>query len=174
MNIVEFENVTRVYPKGVVALDGVTLTIPEGSIYGLIGRNGAGKTTLLRMIPALLHATEGVVRVFGKDPWEEQDEVKRDLGYLSEDDVLPGLGRIGDIIDLCAGLYPNWDGGMADNFLAHFALTRNTRIRTLSKGQKRQVGLICAVSHRPKLLVLDEPAGGLDPAARCEFLEVVI
>ena len=174
MNAVEFENVTRVYPKGIVALKDLTLSIPQGGVYGLLGRNGAGKTTLLRMIPALLHATEGTVRVFGMDPWEKQEEVKRNLGYLSEDEVLPKQARVGDILDLFASVYPDWDGGMCDDLLGQFKLDRKRRIGTLSKGQKRQVGLICAVSHRPKLLVLDEPAGGLDPVVRREFLEVVI
>jgi len=174
VNVVHFENVTRLYPKGVTALRDVSLSLPEGTVYGLVGRNGAGKTTLLRMIPALLHPTTGSVRVFDLDPWEHQETVKRNLGYLSEDDVLPARARIRDLVDLCASLYPNWDAPMAASFLDHFELDPASRIGRLSKGQKRQVGLICAVSHRPRLLVLDEPAGGLDPAARREFLEVVI
>ena len=94
MNVVEFENVTRAYPKKVMALRGVSLVLPEGTICGLVGRNGAGKTTLLRMIPALLHPTEGTVRVFGLDPWEAQEEVKIQTGYLSENEVLPSTVRI--------------------------------------------------------------------------------
>ena len=104
MNAVEFQNVTRIYPKKVIALRGVTLALPEGAVCGLVGRNGAGKTTLLRMIPALLHPPEGVVRVFGLDPWEAQEEVKRQMGYLSEDEALPSAVRIRDMTDLCAGL----------------------------------------------------------------------
>ncbi len=174
MNVVEFENVTRAYPKKVMALRGVTLALPEGTVCGLVGRNGAGKTTLLRMIPALLHPTEGVVRVFGLDPWEAQEEVKRQTGYLSENEVLPNTVRIRDMTDLCASLYPKWDAPMAGDLLARFGLEPDRKLGALSKGQKRQVGLLCAVCHKPRLLVLDEPAGGLDPVARREFLEVVI
>jgi ABC-2 type transport system ATP-binding protein len=174
MDIVEFENVTRAYPKKVMALRGVTLALPEGTVCGLVGRNGAGKTTLLRMIPALLHPTEGVVRVFGLDPWESQEEVKKQTGYLSENEVLPNTVRIRDMTDLCASLYPNWDRRMAVELLARFGLDSDRKLGALSKGQKRQVGLLCAVCHKPRLLVLDEPAGGLDPVARREFLEVVI
>jgi ABC-2 type transport system ATP-binding protein len=174
MNVVEFENVTRAYPKKVMALRGVTLALPEGAVCGLVGRNGAGKTTLLRMIPALLHPTDGVVRVFGLDPWESQEEVKRQTGYLSENEVLPNTVRIRDMTDLCASLYPNWDARMAGDLLARFGLEPGRKLGALSKGQNRQVGLLCAVCHKPRLLVLDEPAGGLDPVARREFLEVVI
>ena len=174
MNAVKFENVTRAYPRKIMALRGVTLALPEGTVCGLVGRNGAGKTTLLRMIPALLHPTDGTVRVFGLDPWESQEEVKRQTGYLSEDETLPPTVRIRDMTDLCASLYPNWDAGMAGDLLGRFGLDPGRKLGALSKGQKRQVGLLCAVCHRPRLLVLDEPAGGLDPVARREFLEVVI
>lgn len=174
MNVVEFQGVTRLYPKKVQALRGVTLALPEGTVCGLVGRNGAGKTTLLRMIPALLHPSDGTVRVFGLDPWEAQEEVKRDLGYLSENEILPGAVRIKDMLDLCASVYPKWDAAMAAELMARFALDPRRTISTLSKGQQRQVGLLCAVCHKPRLLVLDEPAGGLDPVARREFLDVVI
>ena len=174
MNVVEFENVTRIYPKKIMALRGVTLALPEGSVCGLVGRNGAGKTTLLRMIPALLHPTEGAVRVFGLDPWESQEEVKKDIGYLSENETLPNAVRIKDMTDLCASIYPTWDRAMADDLIGRFALDPRRTMGALSKGQKRQVGLLCAVCHKPRLLVLDEPAGGLDPVARREFLEVVV
>jgi ABC-2 type transport system ATP-binding protein len=174
MNLVEFQDVTRIYAGGSTALRGVTLSLAEGSVTGLVGRNGAGKTTLLRMIPALLHPTGGTVRVFGVDPWDRQEEVKRQLGYLSEDHVLPGHLRVRDMTDLCESVYPGWDADMASGLLAQFGLDETRRIVVLSKGQKRQVGLVMAVCHRPRLLVLDEPAGGLDPVVRREFLEVVI
>jgi ABC-2 type transport system ATP-binding protein len=174
MNPVEFQNVTRVYPGGSVALREVSLSFEDGTVAGLVGRNGAGKTTLLRMIPALLHPTGGTVRVFGMDPWQAQQEVKRQLGYLSEDHVLPGQLRIRDMTDLCASVYPGWDSQMASQLLGQFGLDEKRRIGVLSKGQKRQVGLLMAVCHRPRLLVLDEPAGGLDPVVRRGFLEVVI
>ena len=174
MNVVEFENVIRIYPRKIMALRGVTLALPEGNVCGLVGRNGAGKTTLLRMIPALLHPTEGVVRVFGLDPWESQEEVKKDIGYLSENETLPNTVRIKDMMDLCASIYPKWDRRMAADLMGRFELEPRRTMSALSKGQKRQVGLLCAVCHKPRLLVLDEPAGGLDPVARREFLEVVI
>ncbi len=174
MSIVEFREVTRDYPKGVHALRGVDLDIPEGKVVSLLGRNGAGKTTLLRMIPALLHPTSGTVRVFGLEPWASQQEVKRDIGYVSENQDLPANIRIRDVTDMHASVYPTWDAQMAAKLLKQFGLDEMRKIGKVSKGQARQVALTCAVSHRPKLLVLDEPAGGLDPVVRREFLEVVI
>ena len=173
MNVVEFDSVWRTYRGGVTALRDLTLAIPQGRIYGVLGRNGAGKTTLLRMIPALLHPTRGTVRVFGADPWE-REEVKQDIGYLSESEAILGYLRVRDLVELCADLYRKWDGGMAAEFLARFGLDPGRRMKRLSKGQRRQVGLMLAVCHRPKLLVLDEPAGGLDPVARRGFLGEVL
>jgi ABC-2 type transport system ATP-binding protein len=175
MNIVEFTDVTRIYPGGVSALKGVSFGLPEGSVCGLLGRNGAGKTTLLRMIPALLRPTSGSAMVFGLDPWVAQEKVKIQMGYLAEDDEIPGSLRVRDALDLCASLYPAWDTAMANDLIERFNLVDPSRkMAAMSKGQRRQVGLLCAVCHRPKLLVLDEPAGGLAPAARREFLDVVI
>jgi ABC-2 type transport system ATP-binding protein len=173
-NVVEFENVSRVYPGNIIALRGLNLTVPEGSVCALVGRNGAGKTTMLRMIPALLHPSEGTVRVFGLDPWKSQVEVKLHLGYLSENEDWPAPVRIRDLTDLCASVYPSWDARMSIGLLEQFALDPKRRMGQLSKGQRRQVGLLCAVCHRPTLLVLDEPGGGLDPAVRRSFLDVVI
>ena len=172
-SIVEFQDVTRLYGK-VLALNDLTLAVPEGSICALVGRNGAGKTTMLRMIPALIHPTTGTVRVFGLDPWQSQQEVKLHLGYLSESEEWPPLVRVEDLTGLCASVYPTWDAAMASRLLDQFSINPRSRMVALSKGQKRQVGLMCAVCHRPKLLVLDEPGGGLDPAARRSFLDVVI
>lgn len=174
MNIIECRDVTRYYPKGVTALDGVDFSVPEGSVYGLVGRNGAGKSTLLRMIPGLMQPSRGDVRVFGLDPWKDPVEVKRQLGYLSESEVHPPSLQIRHLTELHASVYPKWDAVMSAQLLDQFRLSDKSRLGKLSKGQQRQVGLMLTVCHRPKLLVLDEPAAGLDPATRREFLEVII
>lgn len=147
--------------------------MPLGCVFGLVGRNGAGKSTLLRMVPALLHPTTGTVRVLGEDPWKD-DAVRRDLGYLSDSDDHPPRLRVRDLTDLFAELYPRWDEALAARLLDQLEIDRARRIGSLSKGQKRQVGLVLAVSHHPRLLVLDEPAGGLDAVARRRLLEVVV
>jgi ABC-2 type transport system ATP-binding protein len=172
MHIVTFDNVTRAFGK-TWALNGVTLEIEEGAAVGLIGRNGAGKTTLLRLIPPLLHATSGEVRVLGMEPWTHQDEVRAELGYLSNADPFPPKLRIRDLFDLCRAARPKWDQAWADRLRDAMRLSDKSELGALSTGQQRQVGMIAAVCHRPKLLVLDEPAGGFDPIVRREMLGLV-
>lgn len=170
--VLSFRGVSRSFGR-VEALREVTLEIPEGSVYGLVGRNGAGKSTLLRMVPALLHPSSGTVRVFDQDPWTEES-VRAEMGYLSDSDVHPPFLRVRELMEFYASVYPRWDDVLAKRLLEQFAIDPTKRLGFLSKGQKRQAGLISVVCHRPRLLILDEPAGGLDPVARRELLEVVL
>lgn len=174
MNTVTFENIHRAYKRGVKVLEGVTFTVNPGEVVGLLGKNGAGKTTLIRIAMGMIEPQQGAVRLFGLDPREHPIDVKRRVGYVSEDQILPPFLRVGEVIELHRGLFPTWDNQMADRLGKRFDLSPRARIGTLSKGQARQVALLCAVSHRPEVLILDEPAGGLDPAARREFLETSI
>jgi len=174
MNTVEFDNIHRAYTRGSNVLDGVSFSIDPGQVVGLLGKNGAGKTTLIRIAMGMLEAQEGQVRMFGMDPRAKPEEVKRRVGYVSEDQILPPFLRVREVIDLHRRLFPDWDEGMERQLRERFDLPANARIKTLSKGQARQVALLCAVAHRPELLLLDEPAGGLDPVARREFLETSI
>jgi ABC-2 type transport system ATP-binding protein len=101
-------------------------------------------------------------------------EIKRQVGFVSEEELLPGFLRVGDVLDLHRALFPTWDRALETRLGERFELSKRAKIAHLSKGQARQVAVLCAVAHRPALLLLDEPAGGLDPAARREFLEVAI
>jgi ABC-2 type transport system ATP-binding protein len=174
MNILEFNDIHRAYTRGHDVLAGVTFSVKPGEVVGLLGKNGAGKTTLIRIAMGMLETQQGSVRVFGTDPRSRPVEVKRRIGYVSEDQILPPFLRIGDVIDLHRRVFPTWDERMERQLRDRFQLSRGKRIKTLSKGQARQVALLCAVSHRPEVLLLDEPAGGLDPHARREFLETSI
>ena len=155
-------------------LDGISFAMTKGEVVGLVGRNGAGKTTLLRTAMGMLAPHAGRVRVFGLSPAEDPVEVKKRIGYVAEDQVLPPSSSIAELISFHSWLFPNWDRCLERDLLERFALSVKSRIRTLSKGQARQVALLLAICHRPELLILDEPAGGLDPAARREFLEASI
>lgn len=172
--ILEFQNISRSYKPGVPVLNGVNFGMEPGEVVGLVGRNGAGKTTLLRIAMGMLVPHTGRVRVFGLSPTDEPVEVKKRVGYVAEDQVLPPGSTVADLISFHAYLFPNWDRGLERDLLDRFRLTANQRIKSLSKGQARQVALLLAICHRPELLILDEPAGGLDPAARREFLEASI
>ncbi len=156
------------------ALNGVSLYVPRGQVFGLVGENGAGKTTLIKHILGLLRAEAGTVRVFGSDPVADPVGVLGRIGYLSEQPDLPEWMRVGEILRYTQPFYPKWDAEYAEALRKQFGLDSAQRLRTLSKGQKAKVGLLLAQAHRPDLLLLDEPSSGLDPVVRREILEAVI
>jgi ABC-2 type transport system ATP-binding protein len=156
------------------ALSSVTLHIPRGGVYGLVGANGAGKTTLIRHILGLLRAEEGSVRVFGRDPVADPVGVLSRIGYLSEENDLPDWMRVDELLRYSRAFYPDWDDAYADELREAFALDPAARIKTLSKGQKARAGLVVALSYRPELLVLDEPSSGLDPIVRRDILGAIL
>ncbi len=172
--VLEFENIVRAYKKGVPVLNGVSFSMSEGEVVGLLGRNGAGKTTLIRIAMGLLYPQEGRVRVFGLSPTDDPVAIKQRIGYVSEDQILPPGSSIAEVIGFHRYLFPRWDGDLERQLLDRFGLSMKAKISRLSKGEARQVALLCAICHRPDLLLLDEPGGGLDPAARREFLEASI
>ena len=174
MKTIEFNDVRRAFVKGVDALKGISFDVDSGEVVGLLGRNGAGKTTLIRIAMGMLECQGGGVRLFGLDPRQKPIDVKRRVGYVSEDQVLPPFLRVNEVIALHRKLFEHWDEDMAHGMQERFGVPLDKKISQLSKGQARQVALLCAVSHGPELLLLDEPAGGLDPAARREFLETSI
>jgi ABC-2 type transport system ATP-binding protein len=155
-------------------LDGVSLYVPRGSVFGLVGENGAGKTTLIRHILGLLRAEQGRVRVFGMDPAGDPVGVLGRIGYLSEQPDLPGWMRVDELMRYTQAFYPKWDMAYAEQLRQRFGLNADQRIKTLSKGQKAKAGLVAAQAHRPELLLLDEPSSGLDPMVRHDILEAVI
>ena len=174
MTIVEFNHVHRAYTQDAEVLAGVSFSIEPGQVVGLLGKNGAGKTTLLRIAMGMIDPQQGSVEVFGLDPRAQPLEVKSRVGYVSEEQILPVYLRVDQVIALHKGVFPTWDDDLARDMIDRFSIPGRQKIKTLSKGQARQVALLCAVAHRPELLILDEPAGGLDPAARREFLETSI
>ena len=156
------------------ALDAVTLSMPRGAVYGLIGANGAGKTTLIKHILGLLRADSGSVRVLGLDPVDDPVGVLSRIGYLSEENDLPGWMRVDELIRYSRAFHPGWDDRYAEELRQAFALDPAAKIKTLSKGQKARAGLLVALAYRPELLLLDEPSSGLDPIVRRDILGAVI
>ncbi len=156
------------------ALDEVSLYVPRGGVFGLVGENGAGKTTLIKHILGLLRAESGTVRVFGKDPVADPVGVLGTIGYLSEQPDLPGWMRVEELMRYTQAFYPKWDMAYAEKLREQFGLSPAARLKTLSKGQQAKAGLLAAQAHRPDLLLLDEPSSGLDPIVRRDILEAVI
>ncbi len=156
------------------ALDSVSLSIPRGAVYGLVGANGAGKTTLIKHILGLLRAESGSVRVFGLDPVADPVGVLARIGYLSEENDLPGWMRVEELMRYSRAFYPAWDDAYAEELRQTFTLDPTAKVKSLSKGQKARVGLLIALAYRPELLVLDEPSSGLDPIVRRDILGAIL
>lgn len=171
--IVKMDNVTKAYGKS-FALDKLNLNVPEGSVYGLLGQNGAGKTTALRICMSLLKITSGEAKVLGNNPWNMPVSIKQEIGYASDSmQLIPWL-KVADILNYNGSFYQNWDKEYVKQWVERLNLPLNKRVFHLSRGNRQKLGLIMAIGHRPKLLILDEPAGGLDPVARKDFLESII
>jgi ABC-2 type transport system ATP-binding protein len=170
--VIEIAGLSRRF-GATVALDGVNLSFDRG-VFGLVGANGAGKTTLIKHILGLLRAETGSVRVFGVDPVADPVGVFSQIGYLSEEADLPGWMRVDELMRYTRAFYPAWDDGYAESLRERFELSPTAKIGSLSKGQKARTGLLVALAHRPRLLVLDEPSSGLDPIVRRDILGAVL
>src|SRR3979411_1671703 len=172
-SVVEVSELTRRFGAR-TALSSVSLSLPRGAVYGLVGANGAGKTTLIKHILGLLRAESGSVRVGGIDPVPDPVGVLSRISYRAEENDLPGWIRVDELIRYSRAFYPAWDDVYAEELRQTFALDLTAKIKTLSKGQKARVGLLIALAYRPELLVLDEPSSGLDPIVRRDILGAVI
>jgi ABC-2 type transport system ATP-binding protein len=171
--VIEVEHLTRCFGAK-IALDDVSLQAPRGSVFGLVGANGAGKTTLIKHILGLLKAASGSVRVFGQCPVAQPEKVLARIGYLSEENDLPGWMRVEELMRYTRAFYSTWDPDYAERLRQTFSLDPRARIKNLSKGQRARAGLLVALAYRPELLVLDEPSAGLNPVVRRDILEAII
>ena len=172
-NAIEIEGLKFAYGREDV-LKGVNLQVPEGSIFGFLGRNGAGKTTTIKLLLCLLKPTDGCCKIEGIDSQKDAISVRRIVGYMAEDQQMYGWMRIEQIVKWVASFYPGWDGKFTNKLLDMLELPQKSKVKTLSKGQNSRLALLLALGHRPKVVILDDPTIGLDPIARKEFLRYVI
>ncbi len=156
-----------------IALDSVDLRVEEGRILGLIGPNGAGKTTALNAILGLT-AYQGELRVLGRDPWNERDQLMRDVCFIADVAVLPRWARVSQLLEYIAGVHPRFDRAKAEAFLAKTNIQRGNKVRQLSKGMVTQLHLALVMAIDAKLLVLDEPTLGLDILYRKQFYDALL
>ena len=168
-SVVSARHLRKAY-KNKVALDDTAFEIPAGRIVGLIGPNGAGKTTALKAILGLI-PFEGELRVLGRDPRTERDELMRDVCFIADVAVLPRWIRVREAIDFVAGVHPRFDRAKCERFLAHTQLKPQMRVRELSKGMIVQLHLALVMAIDARLLVLDEPTLGLDILYRKQFYQ---
>ncbi len=169
---IETEGLSKLYPGG-HGIEGVTMTVAAGEVFGFLGPNGAGKTTTIRTLLDLIHPTAGSARIFGLDSRRESVAIRRRVGNLPGDF---GFGRETSgrrAVDLMARLRGDADHGRAAELAERFRADLDRPLGELSRGNRQKIGLILATFHRPDLLVLDEPTGGLDPMMQEEFLALV-
>lgn len=171
--VIEVRNLSRSFGCTHALID-VSLSVPRGLVFGLVGENGAGKTTLIKHVLGLLRARQGSVRVFGLDPVADPPGVLGRIGYLSEDRDLPDWMRVDELLNFTQAFFPQWDKRLAAELLATFELNPQQKVKSLSRGQRARAGLLVALAHRPDLLVLDEPSSGLDPIVRRDILSAII
>jgi ABC-2 type transport system ATP-binding protein len=165
---IEFHKVCKSFRKTEV-LRGTTMQVRKGKTFAFLGRNGAGKTTAIGLMMGLLKRDAGEIRVLNLDPATQAIEVRRRVGYLAEDQTMYGWMRCEEILRFMAPFYPTWDHQLALRYARDFEVPLATRIKHLSKGQNVRLGLVLALAHRPELVVLDDPALGLDPIMRKQF-----
>lgn len=172
MACIEARGLRKTY-GATVALDGINLRVEEGRILGLIGPNGAGKTTALNAILGLT-PYQGELRVLGRDPWVERDQLMRDVCFIADVAVLPRWIRVSDALDYVAGVHPRFDRARAETFLAKTAIRLTNKVKELSKGMVTQLHLALVMAIDARLLVLDEPTLGLDILYRKQFYDSLL
>ena len=156
-----------------VALDGINFRVEEGRILGMIGPNGAGKTTAINAILGLT-PYQGELRVLGRNPWTERDQLTRDVCFIADVAVLPRWIRVSQALDYVAGVHPRFDRAKAEAFLAKTTIGRDRKVKQLSKGMVAQLHLALVMAIDAKLLVLDEPTLGLDLLYRKQFYDSLL
>jgi ABC-2 type transport system ATP-binding protein len=172
MTCIEAHGLRKAY-RGAVALDGIDLQIEEGRIVGLIGPNGAGKTTALNSILGLT-TYEGTLRVLGRDPWKQREDLMRDVCFIADVAVLPRWMRVSQALEYVEGVHPRFDRAKAEGLLAKTTIRPASKVRQLSKGMVTQLHLALVMAIDAKLLVLDEPTLGLDILYRKQFYDSLL
>ncbi len=166
--VIEIKNVQKQFGANTV-LDGLDLEVKRGQTFAFLGRNGAGKTTTIKSLMGLVKPDSGLISVLGLNPVFDPIKVRTKVGYLAEDQTMFGWMRVEQLIRFVAPFYPTWDHELAQQYVAQFDLPLSTKVKHLSKGQSVRVGLLLALAHRPELVILDDPALGLDPIMRRDF-----
>src|SRR5213082_2928771 len=156
-----------------VALDGIDLRVEEGRILGLVGPNGAGKTTALNAILGLT-SYQGELKVLGRDPWTDRDQLMRDVCFVADVAVLPRWIKVSQALDYVAGVHPRFGRAKAEDFLAKTTIRRTSKVKELSKGMVTQLHLALVMALDARLLVLDEPTLGLDILYRKQFYDSLL
>lgn len=170
MNAIEIKDLCKTYPG--FSLDHVNLTLPCGCIMGLVGENGAGKSTTIRLILDMIARDSGTITLLGKDNRENIRLLKEDIGVVLDEVGIPACLNPKQVGKIMANTFRNWEQAVYDSLLEKLAVPPEKPFKDFSKGMKMKLGIAIALSHRPKLLILDEATSGLDPVVRDEVLDL--
>lgn len=171
-NAIEIIDLEKSYPN--FRLGPLDICIPKGVIVGLIGENGAGKTTLIKSILNIIKPDYGTIRIFNNDLKKEEKLIKEDIGIVLDNTFFPELLTAKDINTTMKSIYQNWDTDLFYKYLRNFKLSDTEPLKKFSKGMRKKLEIITALSHHPKLLILDEATSGLDPVVREEVLDIFL
>ncbi len=172
--VIEAIDLSKTFRPAVVAVNGLDLRVPRGAVYGLIGRNGAGKSTTLRLLMGLLRPDRGTAHVLGSDIKDAPRETRQRVTYVSQEQQLPWRMTADELMAYFSQLYDQWDTAFATDLVRRFDLDTTRPLGTLSGGDQRRVAVILALAARPDVVILDEPAAGLDPVSRRQLIEAMI
>lgn len=172
MKAIEIRNLTKFYGKA-RGVAGLNLEVERGEFFGFIGPNGAGKSTTIRTLLGLLRADSGSASVFGNDVSLQKEEILREVGYLPSEAVFYTGMRVRDVLRFSADLRKKQCKEEAERLCERLELDTAKRVEELSFGNRKKLGIVCALQHQPRLCILDEPTSGLDPLMQREFFKIL-
>lgn len=170
----KLNNVTKTYKNSDFSLKKVSFSLPSGSVMGFVGENGAGKTTTIGCILQTLFKDSGTIQILGREMTDANVEIRENIGVVYDGDNFPGYLSAEQLSNIMNGIFKQWDDKLFQNYINSFHLSKKQKIKTYSKGMTMKLALAVALSHHPKLLILDEATSGLDPVMRDEILDVLL
>lgn len=173
-NILTLKNVSKKYEKSNFSIKEISFSLPEGSILGFVGENGAGKSTTMNCILNVLRRDKGKIEIFGKEMSDEDTDIREDIGVVYDSNNFPEYLTASQLSNIFEKIYARWDNFCFEEYLSRFNLPKHQKIKTYSRGMSMKLAVAVALSHEPKLLILDEATSGLDPVMRDEILEVLL
>lgn len=168
-NVIEIKKLSKYYPA--FRLEDVSITVPGGTIMGLIGENGAGKSTTIKCLLNLVRRDKGEVTLLGRDALKEERTVKEDIGVVLDESMFHDTLTVENVDRIMARLFRKWDKNLFQDYVKKFDLPKNLFLKEFSRGMKMKLSIAAALAHHPKLLILDEATSGLDPVVRDEILD---
>lgn len=170
----QLQNVTKTYDKSGFVLDNISFALPTGSVMGFVGENGAGKTTTIGCMMNTLFRDSGTVQILGKAMDDSDVALRENIGIVYDGDNFPGYLTARSLCHIMQGIYKNWDTALFGKYLKSFQLDKDQKIAKYSKGMTMKLAIATALSHHPRLLILDEATSGLDPVMRDEMLDIFL